>query len=139
MRPRFDGYYLSDRQRTEGWHAGVCMKSEYYRYLKLFGDGVWLWKDHARPDFNFPAFLAGVTEQALKEGLNGRHPYDHEFNFIHQTGRFSLAEDQIVLIFRHDSVVMQELKWELQMKPRNRLVGKGGEVFVFHRMPEFDT
>jgi hypothetical protein len=87
--PRFDGYYRSGRQRNEDWHAGVCMVREYVRYLKLFADGRCLHKDYPASDLDFPAYLAGVRARDFEDGWAGRHPLDGEYDFVHQSGRFS--------------------------------------------------
>ena len=107
MVPRFDGYYLSDCQRHEEWHAGVHMVEDYFEFLKLFDDGFWLRKTHPTSDLDFAAYLGGITEQAFRDGLAGRDTLDAEFNFLHQTGRFAQRVDRLEFEFRHFLVAMR--------------------------------
>src|SRR5262249_13352477 len=122
MQPQFDGFYLSGRLRSEDWHAGVCWVREYVRYLKLFEDGRWLLRDHPAPDLNFPAYLAGVTEQDFRNGWAGHDPLDREYDFIHQTGQFSQVGDGLLSVFRHGLVGLNELGWEVRVESAEGLV-----------------
>src|SRR5262245_10154278 len=88
MEPRYDGYYISELQRSEEWHAGVRMVSEYHQYLKLFKNGLWLSKNYPTPGLDFSTYLSTVTEQAIQAGLGGRDPHDSEYEFLHRIGRY---------------------------------------------------
>ncbi len=59
---------------------------DYFAYLKLFEDGLWLRKYHPTPDLDFAAYLGGITEQSFLDGLAGRLPLDVEHNFLFQLG-----------------------------------------------------
>jgi len=131
MELRHNEYYLSGLQRSEDWHAGVCMVTEYHRYLKLYESGLWLAKDHPTPDLDFPAYLSTVTEQAFQAGLEGRHPLDAEYDFLHQTGRYTLSGDRLEFVFRGFLVVMHELRWELRVESADRLVAGDGTVYLY--------
>jgi len=131
MEPRFDGYYLSGRQRSEDWHAGVCMVREYFRYLKLFQHGLWLLKDHPTPDLDFVGYLSGLPPQALEEGLAGRDPLDQEYEFVHQTGTFTLTGDRLVFVSRYFLIIMHERRWVLRVASSERLVSESDAVYVF--------
>jgi hypothetical protein len=131
MRPRFDGYYRSGRQRREEWHAGVHMVEDYFGYLKLFGGGSWLRKTHPTSDLDFPVYFSGFTEQSIRDGLAGRHPFDAEYNFLHQTGKFTQRGDRLEFVFRHFLVVMHERRWELRVESPERLVSESGAVYAF--------
>jgi hypothetical protein len=132
MGPRFDAYYLSDRQRREDWHAGVHMVEEYVDYLKLFEGGLWLRKARPTPDLDFPAYLRGVTEQAFLDGLAGRHPVDQECDFLHQTGQFTQRGDRLEFVFRDFLVVMHEFRWALRITSPERLVSDSGATYAFY-------
>ncbi len=131
MGPRFDGYYRSDRQHREEWHAGVHMVEDYFAYLKLFGGGFWLRKTHPTSDLDFPAYLRGITEQAFRDGLAGRDSLDEEYDFLHQTGQFTQRGDRLEFVFRHFLVVMHERRWELRVESPERLVSESGAVYTF--------
>jgi len=131
MSPRFDGYYRSDRQRREGWHAGVHMVEEYFEYLKLFGNGAWLRKTHPTSDLDFSAYLAGISEQAFRDGLAGRDPLDEEYDFLHQTGQFTQRGDRLEFVFRHFLVVMHERRWELCVESPERLETESRAQYAF--------
>jgi hypothetical protein len=135
MSPRFDGYYLSDRMRSEDWHAGVCMVREYYRYLKLFADGRWLHKDHPTTNLDFSAYLSGVRRRDFRDGWAGRHPCDSEYEFIHQTGRFFRKGERLVFAFRHELIWLHEGCWELRVASPNLLVSESGTVFRYSSEP----
>lgn len=130
MRPHFDGYYLSSRMRSEDWHAGVCMVRDYFRYLKLFADGRWLQADRATSTFDFPSHVAGVRRQDFRTGWAGRHPYDCEYEFVHQTGRFYRKGNRLAFVFRHELIELSEFRWELRIASPHLLVSEAGAVFV---------
>src|SRR5262249_52426824 len=131
MLPRFDGYYLSDRQRSEEWHAGVHMVEEYFDYLKLFESGVWLRKNHPTQELDFGAYLAGVTDQAIRDGLEGNHPHDQEYDFLHQTGRFSQNGDRLEFLVRLHLLIMHEVRWSLRIVRPELLLSDAGVAYVF--------
>jgi hypothetical protein len=131
MRPRFDGYYRSDRQRREEWHAGVHIVEGYFEYLKLFEGGSWLRKTHPTSDLDFPVYLGGITKQSLWDGLAERDLFDAEYNFLHQTGQFTQRGDRLEFLFRHFLVVMHEPRWELRVESPERLVSESGAVYAF--------
>ena len=159
MTPRCDGYFLSGRQRSEDWHAGVCMVKEFFDYLKLFEDRFWLSKTHPTPDLDFPGYLADIgIGQALRLGIADRDPRDEEHDFVHQTGRYALAGDQLELIHRVmfrrlqiteilqlplpvlEERIEQELRagqarefrWTFRIVSPERLVSPSGATYVFH-------
>lgn len=68
MNPRLDGYFLSTLSRHEERHAGVHMVFEYFSYLKLFGDGRWLTKNHPTLLLDFRDYLDRVTEKDFEDG-----------------------------------------------------------------------
>ena len=132
MHPRFDGYFLSGLQRREEWHAGVHMVEDYFDYLKFYEDGLWLRKSSPRDDLDFRGYLSGVGEQAFRDGLAGRDPLDREYDFVHQTGRYSLTGDRIALTHRYFLIQMFETCWSLRLKSPERLVSESGAVYLFH-------
>jgi hypothetical protein len=136
---RFDGYYLSDRQRTEEWHAGVHMVEDYYEYLKLFEDGLFLRKSHPTPDFDFSAYLGKITQQAFQDGLAGRHPLDADYDFLHQTGRFIVRESTLEFEFRHFLVIMHEFRRNMRIISHDRLVSESGAEYAFHPFEDAAT
>jgi hypothetical protein len=137
MTPRYDGYYLSALQRSEDWHAGVRMVSEYHRYLKLFEDGRWVCKDHPTPELDFPAYLGSVTVEAFEAGLAGHDPLDAEYDYLHQTGRFTQAGDRLDFVHRHSLIVMHEHRWELRVESAERLAAPDGVTYrFFSQKPE---
>ena len=133
MGPRFDGYYVSGRQRREEWHAGVHMVEDYFEFLKLFADGFWLRKTHPTPNLDFGAYLSGVTAQAFRDGLAGRDPLDAESDFLHQTGQYTQRRGRLEFVFRHFLVVTHERRWELRVASPERLVSESGAVYAFQQ------
>ena len=157
MTPRLDGYFLSGRQRSVDWHAGVRMAEVYFEYLKLYEDGFWLSKSHPTPDFDFRNYLAGINEETFREGALGRGPFDRNLDYVHQTGRYSLTGDQLELVHRHrpptitpaeilrlplallEERIEQELRrnpahearWALRVLSAERLKSESGAVYVF--------
>jgi hypothetical protein len=129
--PRFDGYFQSERQRREEWHAGVHMVEEYFDYLKLFDDGRWLLKTQPTPEFDFAGYLVAETEEAFRNGLAARDPQDADLDFVHQTGRFTFSADQVELVHRQFLIVMNEARWTLRVETPERLRSQFGAVYHF--------
>lgn len=80
-------------------------------------------RDGAVPDLDFPACVAGVSEQDFRGGWAGRHPLDSEYDFVHQTGRFTQEGKRLAFVFRH----------ELRVGSPGRLVSESGAVYAFGR------
>ncbi len=76
MDPKFDGYYLSDLQRCEDWHAGVCMVKEYFEFLKLFEDGFWLRKTHPSLTWTSQHTSAGLPHGRFRMGWSGEGVFE---------------------------------------------------------------
>lgn len=131
MRPRFDGYYTSGFQWREEWHAGVRMVDEWYGYLKLFESGEWIEARHPTSRFDFEKYAARLTERDFEEGWTGRHPYDAEYNFRHQSGRYRLRAEGIEFVFRHKIIELESCKWVLRIDTPERLISAAGSVYTF--------
>jgi hypothetical protein len=134
------------------------MVERYFEYLKLYEDGFWLLKTHPTRDFDFQEYLAGIDRQAFREGAVGRDPADRNLDFVHQTGRYSLAGDRLEFVHRHtpptispaeilrlpmallEERIEQELRgnpahevrWALRVLSAERLASPSGAVYVFH-------
>jgi hypothetical protein len=132
--PRADGYFVSELQRSEDWHAGVHMVEEFFDYLKLYDDGRWLRKAHRTPNFDFPGYLEGVTQDAFVKGEAGRDPIGAEGDFVHRTGRYIASSSHVDLLHRHLLVFMHEFRLILRVETPERMVSQSGVVYDFRPM-----
>lgn len=130
MTPRFDGYFRSGLQCSEDWHAGVRMVTDYFEFLKLYENGLWLSKNHWSDDLDFPSYLASVDEQTFSEGLAGRHPHDSDRDDLHRTGTWSQAGDRIMFRFCRLLFRMEEFQRELRIVSAEELISEDRIRFV---------
>lgn len=132
IRPRFDGYFRSNRQRREEWHAGVHMVDDYFEYLKLYEDGRWLRASRPNADFDFVTYLSGTDEQTFRDGSVGVHPRGVDSDDAHQSGRYRFLDDgSIELHLRAFLGIMHERRWTLRVTSPDRLVSERGAEYAF--------
>ena len=107
------------------------MVEDYFAYLKLFEDGLWLRKYHPTPDLDFAAYLGGITERVSRRA-GWTTPLDMEHNFLFQLGLYTQRGDRLEFVSRHFLIVMHEFRWEIRVKSLERLVSASGVEFAFH-------
>jgi hypothetical protein len=128
---RFDGFYLSTRQRHGEWHAGVHMVEEYFQYFKFFANGICVDKSHKTCDLDFMDHVRQITEEELKAGLEGHNRFDESRDFVHRIWRYSVLGDRLEMVGRHFLIIMHEFRLEFRVRSRERFVSEDGTAFTF--------
>jgi len=102
MSPLTDGYYLSEQFHTEEMHAGVRMQDDFYRFLKFFPGGLWLWSDRNRDDFDFATLVRHFDLPHWRANHRRESPptsRERDGAYLFQFGTYRSDGDQTVVSF----------------------------------------
>ncbi len=142
MTPQTDGFYLSDQFITEEMHAGARHNDEFFRYIKFFADGHWLWSDRNNNNFDFTTFikefdLAHWQCNHKKEDPPTTKERDHGFLF--QFGTYNASLNSVYLTF-HSVIAQQSISSEMTIvENAEKLVGWEQEFHFSPYISEFDV
>lgn len=134
MTPLFHGHYVSEVIHKEEWHAGVKMTEDYFRFLKFFPDGYWLWCDYGNTKLDFPAFVANFDlEKWRRNHMHISPPVSDERDggYLFQFGTHRMDGDKVILTF-HSRIVSFTPKSELSVLNEGKSLSGFNSRFTFH-------
>ena len=78
------------------------MEENYFRFLQLWPDGFWLWKNVETADFDFPQFVRALDLPAVRTMVDRANPpTGQDGDFLYQVGHYREAHDMLHLSFVH--------------------------------------
>jgi hypothetical protein len=104
------------------------MEHDFVRYLRLWPDGYWVWKDVEPAQYDFTAFVQSLDPAVVRSVANTSNPPlagdgGHEY----EVGRYQVADGRIVLSLIHRVATTTglplEVSWSsvIEIRSANRL------------------
>lgn len=134
MKPLIDGYYLSEQFRTEEMHAGVRMQDAYFRFLKLFPDGFWLWSDKNRDDFDFPQFVRQFDLNHWRTNHKTESPPtapDRDGGHLFEFGTYA-TDGNVTIVSFYSSIAEMEFSYNISLSDDGTRLTGWKRDFRFH-------
>jgi len=137
MSPSLDGFYLSDRIHSEDWHAGIKMTDEYFRFLKFFRGGFWLWCDHRSPGFDFATFVREFDLPKWRDRhlrLSPPTSTERDGGHLFEFGTYRLEGSEILASF-YSPITETTFGHRLSILDEGRTLRGWNHPFIFHPDP----